>query len=87
MTPLASARKALRLAIEKRDGDPEFVHGNDVLAVAYMRLLVARRTRSGVRLSSEEVEALFELDSAIILAAENIEAEFVPAEEEEWTKD
>jgi hypothetical protein len=48
-----------------------------------MRLLTAYRSRSGVRLSADEVRALFTLDHAIGLAAENIEQDLLDQETSE----
>ena len=71
--PTSSARKALAAA----KAVPESDSYARELATAYMRILLAFRTRAGVRLTADEVQALVLLDSAINLAAENIEAEFV----------
>lgn len=70
-----SARRALRAALARGDAT-----WNDTLGVAYMRLLLARRTKRGVRLSADEVHALFTMDYAIASAADNIETELLPEE-------
>ncbi|MDP3766787.1 MAG: hypothetical protein Q8S13_02120, partial [Dehalococcoidia bacterium] len=70
-TPTA-ARRALRTAKLRDNGN-----WSDSLAVAYMRLLAAYREGHGVRLTPDEVHALFAMDGAINLAALNIEAEMI----------
>jgi hypothetical protein len=77
--PRASGPEALRRA--KGHVKPDHYSGD--LEVAYMRLLIAYRSRSGVRLSADEVRALFTLDHAIGLAAENIEQDLLDQETSE----
>lgn len=68
--------EALRRAIGRRK-ESDGTNAAPDLEVAYMRILCAVRTGSGVRLTAEEVWALVNLDSAISLAAENIESELL----------
>lgn len=61
----ADLRKALRLQQQK---NPD--HWSYLLAVVWLRLALAEENGTGVRLSSEEVEALMTLDTASQAAEE-----------------
>jgi hypothetical protein len=72
------APEALRRAIARRDPNSDTYHGDQ--EVAFLRLLVAHRSKSGVRLTKEEVQGLF-CDHATATAAENMEADLLYPEE------